>query len=100
MTGSDPKYLLAFLNSQFSLYFFSKIGTTTGVGTVRWKKFKLEEFAIPKPTPERLKTIIPFIETLLLRYTADVENKMNQAIYDIYGFSTAEIACIENFNYS
>ena len=30
MTGSHLKYLLCFLNSKFSEYYFSKIGTTTG----------------------------------------------------------------------
>ena len=42
MTGEHLDYLLCFLNSALSEYLFSKIGTTTGVGTVRWKKFKIE----------------------------------------------------------
>ena len=41
MTGEHLQYLLLFLNSRLSKYFFSKLGTTTGAGTVRWKKFKL-----------------------------------------------------------
>ena len=66
MTGPKPKYLLAFLNSQLSMYFFSKIGTTTGIGTVRWKKFKLEEFSIPQPTPKRCDMLVPLIDSLLI----------------------------------
>ena len=27
---------------------FSTIGTTTGVGTVRWKKFKIEQLYVPR----------------------------------------------------
>jgi len=99
MTGSEPKYLLAFLNSQLSLYFFSKIGTTTGIGTVRWKKFKLEEFSIPQPTPERCDMLIPLIDSLLLNYSEETEFKMNQAVYSIFDFSAEEIRFIENFNY-
>ena len=48
MTGEHLLYLLHFLNSSLSKYYFAKLGTTTGVGTVRWKKFKLEEFPVPK----------------------------------------------------
>ena len=99
MTGSKLKYLLAFLNSQLSLYFFSKIGTTTGVGTVRWKKFKLEEFSIPQSTPERCDMLIPLIDSLLFNYTEEIEFRMNQAVYSVFNFSVEEIRFIESFNY-
>ena len=99
MTGSESKYLLAFLNSQLSMYFFSKIGTTTGVGTVRWKKYKLEEIPIPFPTPERLNMLVPLIDDLLLGYSNDKEFEMNKAVYSIYSFSADEIAYIEDFHY-
>ena len=100
MTGSEPKYLLAFLNSQLSMYFFSKIGTTTGVGTVRWKKFKLEEFPIPQPTPERIDLLIPLVNKLLFDYSPEVENNMNYIIYNIFDFSKEEIDYIDDFKYS
>jgi hypothetical protein len=99
MTGSEPKYLLAFLNSQFSMYFFSKIGTTTGVGTVRWKKFKLEEFSIPKPNDARLNMILPIVSAILSKYSPDLEHRINRQIYAIFGFSDEEIELIENFQY-
>src|SRR5690606_39135617 len=46
MTGKSLLYLLGFLNSKVSEYFFSKIGSTTGVGTVRWKKFTIEQLHV------------------------------------------------------
>nr|AGS52517.1 putative type IIS restriction/modification enzyme [uncultured bacterium contig00005] len=100
MIGHDLKYLLAFLNSQLSMYFFSKIGTTTGVGTVRRKKFKLEEFPIPQPTIERITQIVPLIDSLLLSYSREIEAKVNQTIYSIFDFSAEEIIYIDNFCYS
>jgi hypothetical protein len=100
MTGSEPKYLLAFLNSQLSMYFFSKIGTTTGVGTVRWKKFKLEEFPIPQPTQERYNMLIPLIDSLLLNYSYEAEVKMNQVIYGIFKFSAEETQFTDDFRYN
>ena len=47
MVGKGLAYLLCVLNSPLSEWFFSKIGTTTGVGTVRWKKFTIQELLIP-----------------------------------------------------
>lgn len=100
LTGAETKYLLAFLNSQLSLYFFSTIGTTTGVGTVRWKKYKMEQFSIPLPTQERLNIISPLIENLLINDSKELEFEINRRIYSIYGLSDKEIQYVENFKYS
>ena len=99
LTGSNSKYLLAFLCSQLSTYFFSKIGTTTGVGTVRWKKYKLEEFPIPQPIPNRVHQIVPLINNLLLDYSIAKEAVLNKSIYTIFGFSENEIKHIEEFSH-
>jgi hypothetical protein len=42
MTGENIKYLLAFLNSKLSKWYFERISTTTGVGTTRWLIYKVE----------------------------------------------------------
>ena len=47
MSGKGLIFIVGFLNSSLSEYLFSKIGTTTGVGTVRWKKFKIEQLIVP-----------------------------------------------------
>ena len=47
MSGKHLAYVVGFLNSSLSEYLFSNIGTTTGVGTVRWKKFKVEQLVVP-----------------------------------------------------
>ena len=48
MSGKHLAFVVGFLNSSLSEYLFSKIGTTTGVGTVRWKKFKVEQLVVPR----------------------------------------------------
>ena len=92
MTGAEPKYLLAFLNSAYSMYSFGKIGTTTGVGTLRWKKYMVEEFFIPRPTEERFAIIMPLIEQQLTGVSQ--EKAIDQAIHAIFGFTQEEISCI------
>ena len=52
LSGERLTLLLAFLNCSVSEYMFSTIGTTTGVGTVRWKKFKIEQLYVPRRIDE------------------------------------------------
>jgi hypothetical protein len=95
MTGTKLAYLVCYLNSTLSEYLFSKIGTTTGVGTVRWKKFKIEQLYIPLVT----KIQEQFFETLLTRLKKKEisEIVINQNIYKICGLSEDEILFIENY---
>ncbi len=43
MKGECIEYLLSALNSSVSEWLFSKVGTTTGVGKIRWKKYTIEQ---------------------------------------------------------
>ena len=102
MTGSHLKYLLCFLNSKFSEYYFSKIGTTTGVGTVRWKKFKIELLPVPIIMPETERLFEQLLNNLLLALAnndsiIDAEHAIDVTIYDILKLSSAEIKFIESF---
>ena len=47
MTGEISTFLLCYLNSKISEYLFSKIATRTGMGTTRWKKYKIEKLPVP-----------------------------------------------------
>lgn len=49
MTGDISIFLLCYLNSSLSEYLFSKIATRTGMGTTRWKKYKIEKLLVPNP---------------------------------------------------
>ena len=87
MTGDMLFYLLHYLNSSLSKFYFSKLGTTTGVGTIRWKKFKLEELPIPKPdmlSPETLKKLMGTLN----------ENEADKLILSIYPFTSEELSSI------
>jgi hypothetical protein len=58
IVGDDLKYLLSILNSRLSDWYFNKITSTSGMGTSRWKKYKIEQLPIPKI--ENKKTIQKF----------------------------------------
>ena len=99
MAGKHLPYLLCILNSPMSEWFFSKVGTTTGVGTVRWKKFTIQELIIPIVSPVDEQ----FFEEQVQNYidhsidTQSFTSSVNKRIYSIVGLSDEEISFAENY---
>jgi hypothetical protein len=101
MTGASLLALLCYLNSSLSEYLFAQIGTTTGVGTVRWKKFTIEQLKIPNDLflkeNEAFETIGNQI-ILQKRNGKDVfalEKEIDKLIYEAFDFTVEEIKAIE-----
>ena len=97
MTGNSLLFLLGFLNSKLSEYLFSKIGTTTGVGTVRWKKFTIEQLPVPILKPAEIE----IIESMVLKMlnNSEINDSSRGVSYKIYEFlqlSSEEINFIES----
>lgn len=76
---------------------FNKIGTTTGVGTNRWKKYKLESLYIKMPTDKEEELVTDIIKTDYNNLTLNNIYKIDKTIYKIYNLTTDEIELIENF---
>ena len=102
LSGDNLYLLLAFLNCSVSEYFFSTIGTTTGVGTIRWKKYKILELVVPnKLTSSQVSEIENLCyKVALLKKTnsseaIEVERQLNHLIYNIYSLTEDEINYIE-----
>lgn len=91
MTGNERlDYVCVYLNSSLAEYLFSLQGTTTGVGTVRWKKYKLEQLALPRPTED--------ICALLSGHDGPLEQISPQVmsyVYALLHFSQEEIDFID-----
>jgi hypothetical protein len=101
MVGHYLEFLLCFLNSNLSEFLFTKIGTTTGVGTIRWKKYKIETLFVPQISNDKQIIFTNFVNKILcsdMRHnsTSFVENKINSEIYNICNLSNNEIKFIEN----
>ena len=98
LSGENLIYLLAFLNCSVSEYLFSIIGTTTGVGTVRWKKYKILELPVPKSIPNDLYSQLLELCGQIIESSDDDSNesKINSIIYQVYGLSEDEIGFIES----
>ncbi|PKP53599.1 MAG: type II restriction endonuclease [Bacteroidetes bacterium HGW-Bacteroidetes-1] len=105
MTGEKLKFLLAILNSKVSEWYFNLIGTTTGMGTNRWKKYKIEVLPIKVPSEEQEREIEILVNEILAikkqnpaADTTDLEHQIDQMVYALYDLTEDEIKIIEGAN--
>ena len=98
LNGEYIEYLLTALNSSVSEWLFSKTGTTTGVGTIRWKKYTIEQLIVAKPNYEQQKEHLAAFENLKSgkMSVSDFKNFSNKLMYKIYELTNEEIRAIEN----
>jgi hypothetical protein len=96
MIGDKLKYILAFLNSKLGEWVFNQIGTTTGVGTNRWKKYTLEQLYLKIPTKTDLTHIEKMVDSIIKTSSDDKIKLLDGAIYQLYELSREEIEFIES----
>ena len=99
MQGEHIEFMLCALNSKVSEWFFSKVGTTTGVGTIRWKKYTVEQLVVAKPSKECLTEYIKTFEKLKNKTISNLEFEQycNVIMPKLYGLTPEEIDYINNF---
>ncbi|MCF8465715.1 MAG: Eco57I restriction-modification methylase domain-containing protein [Flavobacteriales bacterium] len=102
MTGEKLKYLLAILNSNASEWYFNLIGTTTGMGTNRWKKYKIELLPIPLASTEQEQLLEAKVDLIIAAKKANpaadttaLEAEIDGLVYGLYGLSEEEIGIVE-----
>jgi hypothetical protein len=103
MTGEKLKYLLGMLNSKLLEWHFNQIGTATGVGTNRWKKYTIELLPIKKPSTTEQESFEKLIDLVLKSsndVSADLLNKIDQFVYRLYDLNEEEVAYISNVDIS
>ena len=103
MTGEKLKFLLGILNSKVSEWYFNLIGTTTGMGTNRWKKYKIEMLPIKTPTSHQENEIEILVNSIIdikkqdpNADTTHLESQIDQLVYQLYDLTEEEIAIVEN----
>lgn len=110
LTGDNIKYLLAILNSTLGQWYFERITTTSGMGTNRWKKYKIQQFPIKIATVDRKKEFeIKVDEILAITQREDyiqndakkiqvkeLEKEIDKMVYKLYDLTDEEIKVVEN----
>ena len=101
-TGKNLEYHLAILNSKLAKWYFELISTTSGVGTNRWLKYKIEQFPIKDISETAQAPIIAKVEQILSLKKADpatdtsqLDSEIDTMVYELYDLTAEEIAIVE-----
>lgn len=101
LTGNDLKYLLAILNSKVAKWYFNEISTSSGMGTNRWLKYKVEQLPIAEPTEDEKAAIEKLVDEILQLKNLDpssdtgvIEEQIDRLVYGLYGLSEQEIRVV------
>jgi hypothetical protein len=108
MTGKNIKYVLAVLNSKLGQWYFEQISTSSGMGTNRWKKYKIETFPL-KENSRHDQAIINLVNDIIeITFTSEydpknppvkqkeLEKQIDQLVYKLYDLTEEEIGIIED----
>ena len=103
ITGDNLIYLLSILNSKVAKWYFNEISTSSGMGTNRWLKYKIELLPIVQPSIDQ-KKVIENIANEIIKLkkhnphaeTYYLEMKIDQLVFELYDLTEEEIRIIEN----
>lgn len=100
LVGDNLKYLLGVLNSKLALWYFQQIATSSGMGTSRWKKYKIESLPIARITGNNqalVQQIEDKVSTAIELKTdrQQIQNEIDALVYKLYELTPEEIALVE-----
>jgi hypothetical protein len=102
ITGKNLKYLLSILNSKVAKWYFNEISTSSGMGTNRWLKYKIEQLPIKDITEKQQTSFVNLVDQILAAKKQDpntdtgaLENKIDKLVYQLYGLTEEEKQIVE-----
>jgi len=102
ITGNNLKYLLAVLNSSVAKWYFNEISTSSGMGTNRWLKYKIEQLPIKDISRQQQMPFVNLVDKILAAKkhdpatdTSNLESEINQLVYKLYGLTPEERRLVE-----
>jgi hypothetical protein len=102
ITGKNLKYLLSVLNSAVAKWYFNEISTSSGMGTNRWLKYKIEQLPIKNITEKQQTPFIILVDKILATKKKDpnadtsaLEKEIDCLVYQLYGLTEEEIKIVE-----
>lgn len=99
LVGDNLKFLLGILNSSLALWYFQQIATSSGMGTSRWKKYKIESMPIAIITDDKKKLaneISEKVELALQSQDKTIQPQIDRLIYRLYDLNESEVKLIED----
>ena len=93
LTGENLLTIICFLNSKLAYYLFSKSGTTTGVGTVRWKKYKVFDLFTPILNKNKIEELRRLYNDV--RNGQSTPDVVDRFFYEVIGVTAEEQSDID-----
>jgi hypothetical protein len=100
--NNGNKYLLAFLNSRVTDFYYRQISSQLGNAALRAFTIYIEQFPIPNIPEAEQKPFITLVDQILSLKKSDpqadtsaLEAKIDRMVYKLYGLSSEEIGIIE-----
>ncbi len=90
LVGKEVLPLYAFLNSSIAEWYFSKLGPRTGEGTIRWKKYTVEQIFAPRLSQIQIEEVASIISQPI----QEIALIMNNWFYSFYELTEEEVANI------
>ena len=101
ITGKHLEYILSILNSKLGKWYFELISTTSGMGTNRWLKYKIEQLPIKEISETEQQPFVYLVEKILSLKkknpqadTQVFEDEIDELVFGLYGLSAAERAVV------
>ena len=96
------KYLLSILNSKLAKWYFNIIATSSGMGTNRWLKYKIELLPIKDIYLKQQLPFITLVDKILSAKkdnskadTSAWEKEIDALVYGLYGLTEEEVRMVE-----
>src|SRR5258706_10830201 len=103
MTGESLKYLLGMVNSKLLEWYFNQIGTATGVGTNRWKKYTIELLPVIRTNTNEQKIFEELVDRAIsipIESNYEIVQKLDELVYRMYRLTDEEISFISRVDVS
>ena len=96
LLGDSLKFLLGVLNSKLAQWYFEKISTTSGMGTNRWLKYKVQQLPVPPPSTkieDHIERLVNQILDVKQRNgdSSKWENKLDAIVFQLYDMTESEM---------
>ncbi len=101
MTGNNLKYLLSILNSKLAKWYFNQISTSSGMGTNRWLKYKIELLPVKNIPRKKQEPFIDLVDKIIEtkkfeKNVNSIESQIDQLVYQLYNLTSDEIQIVES----
>lgn len=90
LSGKSVEYILGVLNSKLARWYFGFVGTSSGVGTLRWLKYTIETLPVVHPGHREECVVSDLVRERMAGRRCNVDAEIDEQVCAIYGLTAEE----------